>query len=948
MQFIKEWRGDGGGERVAERNVHESSRKRARDGDGDENGRHQSFGSETGIGSGTGCGAGIRSRIETDREDQEYEIRGSSTTIHKDSLPSSRFPDPSASSASSPVDVALALATLPPSIHPDRRANILNAADPATSPTPAPPRSGDTYFPSSNPPSRRKSKSMPPPPFATNATKTTRSETSTPKGTSPPIDNVTQPQAHLLESLNGFAQSIMSAASLAVRRELTKQQAVGQQKEHDRQAKFKSTFLTLIEDAESRAEGIEKLSMGIEKQIDLSSETQSTIVMALASQLQKSEFSDRAPSSVRRLEDDLADIKADVKAAKQDIYSTRDRDRDHGLFKKDLGDLKANLKGAGKRLDYLNREAVLTDGLQKKLSALVTKDELHRVTADEVRKHVTDALVPTEKKLASLTLEAANLNQRIKGVEDVTHEYRETSEGNDQQQCSRFGRLDTSLNDIQMALSRLELLVQEQKQDYAAVKVTLGAQDGALAELDTYVRRNPSEAPGLGTRVLRNSDQIQLLRQDCEELKEAVRQTRDLQAASNIDPLPQVSKASVNADSRIEEEVRLIRSDLDALKREQPDLNLNRENVVLIRTDLDSLINEEKLKDMGVAEGFEAIEESVKKQREDLARLQGEIRLVKQSQTPQTVHNHPPTPPTPRESDHQKLQDVESGLGKLTKTTQGLELFVNSQQQKFDGLTSDRVVQSMVHQMQQMYPQHPGNLTNLVNQLVARQARVDSYLGGNLKDRLVSIESQIAAAREVTDPRVEEASQFGAETRTILFATISSLKQDIKGLREAAQAALQSRPLDNSEYGNRIDELTDRVITLEARYIQAIGAFETNQTDLIGKVKHLQHRYGLGSARSTPGELTLTAASRSSKSVERNGGPLSSADSDDSDDSDTPLNQRVNGGGRRDPKPKPKPNLKRKAMDSDGRESDGNGEAGATNPKKVPRRRNVSGKKAFS
>ena len=933
MQFIKEWRGDGGGERVAERNVHESSRKRPRD--RDENGRRQSFGTETGIGSETG----IRSRIETDQEDQEYRIRGSSTTNHKDSLSSSHFPDPSASSASSPV----AVATLPPSIHPDRRANIFNAAEPATSPTPAPPRSVDTYFPSSNPPSRRKSESMPPPPFAT---KTTRSETSTPKGTSPPIDNVTQPQAHLLESLNGFAQSIMAAASLAVRRELTKQQAVGQQKEHDRQAKFKSTFLTLIEDAESRAEGIEKVSMGIEKQIDLSSETQSTIVMALASQLQKSEIS--APSSVRRLEDDLADMKADVKAAKQDIYSTRDRDRDHGLFKKDLGDLKANLKAAGKKIDYLNREAVLTDGLQKKLSALVTKDELHRVTADEIRKHVTDALVPTEKKLASLTLEAANLNQRIKGVEDVTHEYRETSEGNDQQLCSRFGRLDTSLNDIQMALSRLELLVQEQKQDYAAVKVTLGAQDGALAELDTYVRRNPSEAPGLGTRVLRNSDQIQLLRQDCEELKEAVRQTRDLQAASNIDPLPQVSKPSVNADSRIEEEVRLIRSDLDALKREQPDLNLNRENVVLIRSDLDSLINEEKLKDMGVAEGFEAIEESVNKQREDLARLQGEIRLVKQSQTPQTVHNHPPTPPTPRESDHQKLQDVESGLGKLTKTTQGLELFVNSQQQKFDGLTSDRVVQSMVHQMQQMYPQHPGNLTNLVNQLVARQARVDSYLGGNLKDRLVSIESQIAAARAVTDPRIEETSQFGAETRTILFATINSLKQDIKGLREAAQAALQSRPPDDSEYGNRIDELVDRVIALETKYIQAIGDFETNQTDLIGKVKHLQHRYGLGSARSTPGELTLTAVSRSSKSVELNGGALSSANSDDSDDSDTPLHQRVNGGGRRDSKSKPRPNLKRKAMDSDGGESDGDGEAGATNPKKVPRRRNVSGKKAFS
>ncbi|KAM0800564.1 hypothetical protein BDR22DRAFT_962977 [Usnea florida] len=55
-----------------------------------------------------------------------------------------------------------------------------------------------------------------------------------------------------------------------------------------------------------------------------------------------------------------------------------------------------------------------------------------------------------------------------------------------------------------------------------------------------------------------------------------------------------------------------------------------------------------------------------------------------------------------RQADHQKLQDVEITLRKLTKTVQILELFVNAQQQKFDGLTSDRIVQHMVHQIQQI------------------------------------------------------------------------------------------------------------------------------------------------------------------------------------------------------------------------------------------------------
>lgn len=139
-----------------------------------------------------------------------------------------------------------------------------------------------------------------------NATKITRSETSIPKVASPPTNDQTerwqlsakQAQTRLLESLNGFAQSIMSAATLTVRHDLTKRQAIGQQKERDRQSKFKSTFLTIIEDAESRVEGVEKVSIGIEKQIDLSSATQFEIASALTSQLQRTEMSD-GPSSIR-------------------------------------------------------------------------------------------------------------------------------------------------------------------------------------------------------------------------------------------------------------------------------------------------------------------------------------------------------------------------------------------------------------------------------------------------------------------------------------------------------------------------------------------------------------------------------------------------------------------------------------------------------------------------
>ena len=753
----------------------------------------------------------------------------------------------------------------------------------------------------------------------------------------------------------------MSAASLTVRRDLTKQLALGQQKERVRQSKFKSTFLTLVEDAESRFEGAEMVSTGIEHQIGLSSEAQSRFAIALATQLQKAEVSDAPPRARERdrLRDDLADMKVDLRATKKDIDNIRDSAR----FKVDVAGLSAGLKAAEKKIDYLDREAVMPDELRNKLRglatkdelrALITKDELRRTTTDEVRKHVVEALVPTEKKLASLTVEDRNLNQKIEGLEAVTLKHDQTAEGKGQEQSSRFDRLDASLNDFQIKLSRLELIVQEQNKDSATVKVDLETQDKVLTDLDAYVRRDASnDVPSLSKQVMTNSVRIQLLQQDCEKLNEAVRQSRDLQAASERESA-QVSKVSVNADTRIEEEVKLIRSDLDAFKPQQENLKLVRhdldalkadlEKVILVRADLDSLIDEEKLKDVVLAEDFEVLGQKLKKQHEDIARLQSEIWLAKQPQASQTLPNHPPTPPFAiistgsHETDHQKLQDLEIKLRNLTKSTQGLELFVNSQQQKFDGLTSDRVVQSMVHQMQQMYPQHPGNLMNLVNQTVARQARVDSYLSVNLKDRLANLESQIVA-RVSADIKIEEITQFAAESRKISLATNHNLKQDIDDLKDAA---FNDRLQDSSEYGKRIGEVAERVTILEARYVKAIDDFQTKQTDLVRDVRHLQYRNGSESARNTPGERTIM--SRRSKSIESDGNYMFE-NVCNSDGSDTPLSRRSGRGARRDREEGRASDdiIKRKVVDSDEGEENRD-----MSRKKVPKRRNVSGKYPFS
>lgn len=783
-----------------------------------------------------------------------------------------------------------------------------------------------------------------------------RSENSTSKAASPPASGElehwkssdTQSQAPLLESLNAFTKSITSAASLIVRRDLAKQQAIGQQRERDRHSKLKSTFLTLVEDAESRIQEIEKVSMDVEKQLDLSSQAQSRNAVTLVARLSKqAEVSSALPTAHDRayLKDDVDEIKADLETTKKEIGNRRD-------YGRDIADLQAGLKTSGKKVDKLDREAVTSHELRKKLRDLATidelrerptkdevrgliaKDDLRRVTTDDVRKHVTEALTPTEKTLASLTLEHASLSAEIKDVEV-------SIQRKDKEQSSRFAHLDTELSGTRMELSRLDLEIQGQERDHAVIKRDLGTQSGLLTELSTCVKLDASnKAPGLEIRVMRNSDQIKLLREDCEKLHERIRQTQALEAASKATSF-QVPTTSINADTKIIEEIKLLQNALGVLKAEQEDLKFvrhdlnalkaDREKVELIRTDLDSLINEEKQKDVGLTQEFE-------KQHEDLARLQTEMRLVKQSQASRTISNHPPTPPfahasmSPRESDQQRLQLLEIDIRELRHNFQTLDVFVNSQQQKFERLTTDHLVQSMVHQMQQLYPQHPGNL-------IAWQSKVDSYLGGSLKDRLVTIESQIVQLISARREKTQEINQLTLEDRKI-WASIVPMIQDIGSLKQTSFY---------KDLTAKIDELANRITTVEAKYNGEIRNLQKIQTDLLHNIIDLQHRRGVDSTRGTHKELTVM--SRSSKSIEPVGTTtISCENTNDSDCSDAPLSRRADCGVRQDRenhRPS-EPNLKRKVTESDGEDEDEGEEAGPTNMRKVAKRRNVSGQTPFS
>ena len=771
-------------------------------------------------------------------------------------------------------------------------------------------------------------------------------EDSTPKADSPPVNSelkrrqssTAQSQVPLLENLTAFAQSIKSSAILDFRRDVTKRQAIGQQRERERQLKFKSTFLTLIEDGESRAEETEKAFLEVEKQTNLSSQIQSKIAVTLTAQLLEQSDSSKVSSSARdrtHLSDQFADVKADLKATMKEVDSLK---REAGM----PSELRNKLGGLATK-DEL-RGLVDRDEIRR----LITKDDLFRITTDEVPKHVTEALLPTEKKLASLDSQNQSMKQKMGDVEAFMHERYKTFQEKDREQSSRLVHLETTANDLQGELSRLMPTIQsiqDQNRDYAAVMVNIGAHDKVLTDLNNHVRVGLSnDIPSLDTLVMNNSNQIQSLQQKCEKLNERLSQMKDLQAASESASSSQGSKAPVGIVTNLAEDIKLIWSDLGLLKAEQKACKLiqqdidtfkaEKENVVLMRTDLDSLIKEEKFKDAGVVEGFEKIEESMKQQHQKSARLDTEIRLVKQ-QLSQPIANHPPTPPpvgastNPPLSDQQKLQELEQNISRLKKDTEAVHLLVVSQQQKFDGLRTDDIVRSMVQQMQLIYPNQPGIF-------VSWKANIDQYISGTLQNQIQNLYFRIDSAANTQGHHI---IKFNAE----LKKEMQGLRQDIEVLR--SRPASFSVPQGHPDHGTRINELVERVAVMENVHVKAMSKLQANPTTLIRDVSQLQHQDGISSNRNTPRQFTFM--SRSSKSNEPDRSPVNF--SKESDSSDTPLSRRADRGVRRDGEdgPHSNPDLKRRATMSDDETEDEGGEAGATAARKVHKRRNVSGHNPF-
>ena len=647
--------------------------------------------------------------------------------------------------------------------------------------------------------------------------KPTRSESSTPKTAMPVVSKeISLPkgpstsQTSVLDGLTQFAQSITSAATLSVKQDSTKQQATAQERQRDRQRRHKQHFITLIEDSELRADGLTRSVSRLEKQIQYNSSSQAIIASKLASSMQQKSAS---PGKLDPLDD--TGVNRDISRLRAEL---RDLDEDFRDFR---------------------RKAPRHDDIDTR--RLVVKDDL--------RSYVNDALIPTRRELSKQSDDFSSLNQKLSDLAGVYGQRHQHGQEKETKITKRLDDLDGGVGEIQAKISSVEDTLKRLGIGVNETQTKLLGSDETLKSLEAFVRGDDEiNEPGLSTLIREGASQTSRMQGFIDKLDEQIQglESKLAKENNNLAHIPETTQnnptSSLDIDSIRENNNALVQA-----QQEHGNSTLS-EEVATIRGHIESLIEQQVGKDTCIASDYERLENRVDQQAE-------ELKALRQSQTSNARINPPNPPPTPplatmpfraENPTHQKVQELETGLRHLANRINALDTVFNAQQQKFDGLTSDHVLSSMILHLRKMYPNLPANVALLVadtargqisldarqKALETKQDHVDFFIT-NLRPSLNNMEQGLTA---VTNASVE--------TRTTLAkqaADLGSLQQEISKRKETTVDDETRKRL--SSLDERIVGISKKIADVEKEYATMSASFSTTVSAVASDVSALKVQY---------------------------------------------------------------------------------------------------------
>lgn len=568
---------------------------------------------------------------------------------------------------------------------------------------------------------------------------------------------------NLLKAFTQYTDSVVATSNLHFQSNLLKEKAIRQQNLKDRWSKHYHSFVSLAEDHDRVIENAGSIAESFDNQMKHTEEAQEVAVRTLMSTMMAHSIAANPKlDEYTSLRDDVWSLKDGLRATNADLEAAQfEKKRSKGSVLEQEVDQKLRTMS-----DYEKQMAELTVA-HSRLQATVNqheqllvqvpdiRDRVHKLNASqayfaEVKDKTKEALEGIkENKRTCQTLngdlasQQTSIQSLLKDVESQKVDFKQSIVGQAQ-------RIDTFLSKFSVQRENLTQSFAVQEKQLKLVVGDVALQKDEIDRLKTTVVGDPDDKSDKRSKSL--IDHIAEGQEKSEKFEGALRGfDKELESFSEklgtmengirmIEPrAPTQDSASTKVDSASHN---LDPNSIDRISSLEELVKANNTDSVERISDLErqskALEEQQEMKDDFVSAEVERLDNLLITQEKALETLQTDLSALA-SQASSAAVNKPPTPPPQAESQREpddsfrlKVEELETTLRHFkessTERVDAMEVIMESQQQRFDNLSTDQLAKSIIHQMQILYPPHPAGLQAKFDHIKAKQTAVDQHV----------------------------------------------------------------------------------------------------------------------------------------------------------------------------------------------------------------------------
>lgn len=579
-------------------------------------------------------------------------------------------------------------------------------------------------------------------------------------------DHPQTPSHNLLKAFTQYTDSVVATSQLHFQRNLQKEKAERQQNLKDRWSKHYHSFIALAEDHDRVSEKAGSLVESLENKMKHTDEVQEAAVRTLMSTMMASSAAaNPRTEEYSSLKDDIWNLKDSLRATKAELDATKyDKKRSKGfILEQDVDNKLRTMSEYEKQmaeLTVVHNKLLATVNNHEKLMVLVPdiQNRVHKLNASQVvytelKDKLKEALIAgKEQKIDCQSLHDEQASQKS-SVQGLLKDF--AAQKSDFKQISEGQKHKTDAIAEDFALQRENLTqsiaVQDQKietlvSEFAAQKAQVESLNMELVgDLDPnsakqskglidYIAEGTQKNDKFEGALRRFDTELEGFQEKLGKLENGMRMLESRPPIQDSASTQEVDSASHNLDPSSIERIPSLEGLVKANHIESD------ERISHLERQAKAVEEQQEMKDDFVAVEVERLDNLLITQEKALQTLQEDLSALK-SQVSSAPANKPPTPPPqieiqrePDESVRLQVEELETTLRQFkessTERVDNMEILVDSQQQRFDNLSTEHLAKSIIHQMQILYPPHPANVQAKFDHIKAKQTNVEQHLHG--------------------------------------------------------------------------------------------------------------------------------------------------------------------------------------------------------------------------